>query len=69
MRSNFVSVHFVDPAFDAEIWRKLEALRGIPLSYGDASLIVLGQRLRIRRIFTLDEDFREAGLEVVSGDI
>lgn len=67
-RSDFVTIHFIDRDFDADIWKKLETLRGIPLSYVDASLIVLGERLRIRRIFTFDEDFREAGLEVVPGD-
>jgi predicted nucleic acid-binding protein len=67
LNSSFVTVHFIDPPFDAEIWRKLEALRGLPLSYVDASLIVLGERMRIRRIFTFDEDFRDAGLEVVPG--
>ena len=64
-RSSFVRVYYVDEQFDADIWKKLETLRGIALSYVDAALIVLGERLRIRRIFTFDEDFREAGLEVV----
>ena len=65
--SSFVAVHYVDEQFDGEIWRKLEVLRGIPLSYVDASLIVLGERLRIRRIFTFDDDFRAAGMDVVPG--
>ena len=66
-RSSVVRIVFIDEQFDREIWSKLEVLRHIPLSYVDASLIVLGERLRIRRIFTFDDDFRAAGMDVVPG--
>ena len=43
----------------------LAELRGIPLSHADASLIVVGRKLRLTEIFTFDSDFAAAGLTVV----
>jgi predicted nucleic acid-binding protein len=66
--SHFVSVEHLLEAEDAQVWQRLESLRGIELSYADASLIVLAQRLGIRRVFTFDDDFSRAGLEVMPGE-
>jgi predicted nucleic acid-binding protein len=39
-----------------------------PLSYADASLVVLGRRLRITTAFSFDDDLRACGFELVPGD-
>lgn len=66
-RSELVTIHFAGPEDDARTWAILERLAGVPLSYADASLIALGERLGIRSVFAFDEDFRGAGLELVPG--
>lgn len=63
--SRLVSVHHMGPGEDALTWAVLERFSGVPLSYADASLVALGERLGIRSVFTFDEDFRQAGLEPV----
>ena len=50
---------------EAAIWSLLREYAGVPLSYADASLIVLGKKLGIGSIFTFDSDFRLAGMNVV----
>ena len=62
-----VRVHHVDAAFDRDIWATIDEFAGVPLSYADASLVVLGRRLRIRQAFAFDEDLRACGLELVPG--
>ena len=58
----------VDDAFDASIWALIDEFAGVPLSYEDASLVVLGRRLRIQQVFGFDDDLRAAGLELVPGE-
>lgn len=58
-------VHHIDEAFDRDIWALIEEFSGVPLSYADASLVVLGRRLRVRQAFSFDADLRAAGLELV----
>jgi predicted nucleic acid-binding protein len=58
-------VYHVDAAFDRDIWSAIDEFSGVPLSYADASLVVLGRRLRIGRAFSFDDDLRQAGLELV----
>jgi len=55
----------LDETEELSIWATLRAFGGVPLSYQDASLIVLGKKLGIRSVFTFDSDFRQAGLNVV----
>ena len=63
--SQVLSVHHVDEAFDRDIWAAIDEFSGVPLSYADASLVVLGRRLRIRQAFSFDVDLRSAGLDLV----
>ncbi len=63
--SPVVSIDEVDDAFDAEIWRVIDEYAGVPLSYPDASLVVLGRRLRITTAFSFDSDLAAAGLRLV----
>jgi predicted nucleic acid-binding protein len=49
----------------AETWALLKTYMGIPLSYVDASIIVLGRRLGFSDVFTFDDDFRMAGMTMV----
>lgn len=39
----------------AELMRKY---RSLPMDFADATLVVLAERLKTRRVFTLDSDFR-----------
>ena len=66
-QSGLVDVIHLDEAQERAIWQTLERLAGIPLSYADASLVLLAQLTGIDTIFTFDEDFRDAGLKVVPG--
>ena len=63
--SPLVNVHMLDAHDEVTIWSVLREYAGVPISYADASLIVLGKKLGIRSIFTFDSDFRQAGLNVV----
>jgi predicted nucleic acid-binding protein len=36
----------------------MEQYRNVPMSLADASLIAVGESLNLRRVFTLDGDFR-----------
>ena len=36
----------------------MERYKSLPMDFADASLVVLAERLRVRRVFTLDSDFR-----------
>ena len=36
----------------------MDKYRSLPMDFADATLVVLAERLRTRRIFTLDADFR-----------
>lgn len=58
-------VRVLDVTDEAAIWSLLREYAGVPLSYADASLIVLGKKLGIGSIFTFDSDFRLAGMNVV----
>jgi predicted nucleic acid-binding protein len=49
----------------ADTWRLLREYMGVPLSYVDASVIVLGRRLGIGDVFSFDSDFRLAGLSTL----
>jgi predicted nucleic acid-binding protein len=60
-----ITVHHLDIAEEARIWDTLRRHAGIPLSYADASLVVLGQLLAIDTVFSFDDDFRRAGLKTV----
>ena len=62
---SFARVHQVDAAFDREIWAVIDGLAGVPLSYADASLVVLGRTLRIGQAFSFDDDLRVAGLALL----
>ena len=57
----------LDEGSEAEIWDVIRRSAGIPLSYADASLVLLAQLTGIDTVFTFDEDFRDAGLKVVPG--
>jgi predicted nucleic acid-binding protein len=63
--SGVATIEFIDRDFDRRIWDTIREFAGVPLSYVDASLVVLGQRLRLRRVFSFDDDLRQAGLELV----
>ena len=65
--SPLITVHLLDASDEAEIWNVLRQYAGVPLSYADASLVVLGQKVGITSIFTFDSDFRQAGMHVVPG--
>lgn len=62
-----LTVHQVDAAADAEIWRVIDEFAGVPLSHADASLVALGRTLRVPRVFSFDSDLRTAGLELLPG--
>lgn len=53
---------------DAETYSAINRLAGIPLSYADASLVVLARNLEVRTAFAFDNDLRQAGLELVPGE-
>lgn len=55
----------LDGARLVHIWDTLRRHAGVPLSYADASLVVLGQLLAIDTVFSFDDDFRRAGLKTV----
>ncbi len=61
-------MHHVTEAFDAQIWEVIDEFAGVPLSYADASLMALGRRLRVSRVFGFDSDLQAAGLSLVPGD-
>lgn len=63
--SPLVNVHVLDTRDEASIWEVLRQYSGVPLSYADASLVVLGRLLHINTVFTFDRDFRQAGMKVV----
>lgn len=52
---------------DAMTYEMLRRFTGISLSYADASLLVLADRLHVREIASFDSDFRLAGFNVVPG--
>lgn len=64
-RSNLVTIHAASSEDDVLAWTILERYSGVPLSYADASLIALGERLGIQSAFAFDEDFQQAGLALV----
>jgi predicted nucleic acid-binding protein len=66
--SQTVRIYHIDEAFDRDIWAAIDEFSGVPLSYADASLVVLGRRLRIRHAFSFDADLRAVGLELVPED-
>jgi predicted nucleic acid-binding protein len=55
----------VDDEFDQSIWRVIDEFAGVPMSYADASLVVLARRLRVPRVFSFDSDLKLAGLDLV----
>ncbi len=63
--SSVVTIHQLDAAFDRDIWAVTDEFAGVPLSYADASLVVLGRRLRIQAVFSFDDDLRQAGFDLV----
>lgn len=65
--SSVVTIHHVDTSLEAETWRIIEEFAGVPLSYVDGTLIALGRRLRISRVFAFDDDFARAGLRLAPG--
>jgi len=65
LQSGTVAIHHFSPADEAQIWAVLDEFAGVPLSYADASLVALGQRLKLTAAFTFDDDLRQAGLEMV----
>jgi predicted nucleic acid-binding protein len=64
-QTQMVAVHHPTGADDTEIWAVIAEYSGVPLSYVDAGLLVLGRRLQLSSLFGFDEDFRLAGLRVV----
>ncbi len=64
-QSAFVTVHHLGSNEDAAAWAVIEEFAGVPLSYADATVIALGRRLGISRVFAFDDDFRQAGLTLV----
>lgn len=64
-RTGIVTVHQLDADFDRDAWLVIDQFAGVPLSYADASLVVLGRRLRIHTAFSFDSDLAGAGLELV----
>ncbi len=63
--SSVVTIYQVDAGFDRDIWAAIDEFAGVPLSYADASLVVLGRRLRVRSVFSFDDDLRQAGLDLI----
>jgi predicted nucleic acid-binding protein len=49
----------------AATWAVLREYSGVPLSYADASIVVLARQLRINEVFSFDDDLRQAGLILV----
>ena len=66
--SRVTAIHQLDEVFDSAIWHVIDEFAGVPMSYADASLVVLGRRLRIQKVFSFDDDLRAAGLELVPAE-
>lgn len=54
-----------DERRDGQTYSVLRRLRGLPLSYEDASLMTLGEDLGLDTVFGFDSDFRLAGFTVL----
>ena len=65
--SDVVRIYHFDESDESAVWRVLEEFAGVPLSYADASLVVLGRKLRVTSVFSFDDDLRQAGLALVPG--
>lgn len=65
MSSSVMTVYQWDNDLDAATWAILDEFSGVPLSYADASLVVLSRHLGIDTVFSFDDDLRQAGLRLV----
>lgn len=65
MASSAMTVTPWDADLDIATWAVIDEFSGVPLSYADASLVVLGRNLNIDTVFSFDDDLRQAGLRLV----
>lgn len=63
--SSVVTIEFSEVRQEQRAWAVLRRMPEVPLSYTDASLVALSEKLHMETIFTFDDDFRRAGLTVV----
>lgn len=54
---------------EEKAWGILKIKRGRGLSYVDATTTAMMERMQIKKIITLDSDFREFGFEIYPDDI
>lgn len=48
-----------------QTWSVLREYSGVPLSYADASIVVLARQMRVTEVFSFDDDLRQVGLRLV----
>lgn len=46
-------------------WQRFQQFSDQRLSFTDCTIVAMAERMRLRRIFTFDEDFRRLGYDVV----
>lgn len=53
-----LSVRELTPPLDDRMLQLMERYQNVPMDIADASLVAIAESLKLRRVFTLDSDFR-----------